>query len=186
MVKQHKQQKEMAAFFGCSDAAISKRLKRLIIPPESFEVLTDKEKKFVISKLSGKTNTAAAMDAYECTSLDSAKNLGSHLMQSQKIMDVIAEMSKQGLTVPYRIGKLKTLIDHIDPNIIHKGLDMSFKLDGSYAPEKSLNLNINLDISPEEIQALQELANKMAQEEIRKIQEASIDHENNEDEQGQN
>ena len=38
---------------------------------------------------------------------------------------------------------MKNNTAHVDPGVSLKGLDMSFKLDGLYAPEK--NININMD-----------------------------------------
>ena len=148
MIKEKIPRKTIAKHFSCSEAAISKKLKRLIIPPESFENLSPKEKIFVISKLENKSNVDAAMSAYECTSRDSAKSLGHNLMKTEKIASVIEEMHNQGLTIPYRLARLRKLVDHPDPNAALKALDMSFKLDSSYAPEKHMALNVNVDISP--------------------------------------
>ena len=52
MIEEGKPQKEMAQFFRVSDAAISKRIKRLTQeePPESFKSLSPGEKKFVLAK----------------------------------------------------------------------------------------------------------------------------------------
>ena len=63
MIAEGKPQKEMAKFFGVSDAAISKRIKRLnqAEPPESFKALSPGEKKFVLAKLEGKSGSAAAL-----------------------------------------------------------------------------------------------------------------------------
>ena len=50
--------------------------------------------------------------------------------------------------------RLKNIIDSSDLNIAHKGLDMSFKLDGSYAPEKHLNYTISYQDITAEIERL--------------------------------
>jgi len=44
-------------------------------------------------------------------------------------------MQEEGLTRRYRVQKLKTHIDHPDPNVSLKGLDQSWKLDGAYTEE---------------------------------------------------
>jgi len=141
MLKEGKTQKQIAKHFGVSPVAICKRVKRLAPPPEMphFDKLTAKEKKFVIEKAKGKTATQAVMDSYEVTSRGSAKALGTQLMAKPEIQMSIAElMDNCGIDKPYRIKRLKQIIDSKDLNIAHKGLDMSFKLDGSYAPEKHL------------------------------------------------
>lgn len=46
-----------------------------------------------------------------------------------------------------------------DPVAISRAIDMGFKLRGSYAPEKKMNLNINAEIIPDE--KVQALADKL-------------------------
>jgi hypothetical protein len=150
MLQEGKTQKEIAEYFGVSPVAIHKRVKRLLPAPKSLESLTEKEQKFCINVAKGKTQTQAVIDSYEVTSRESAKVIGSQLMSKPEIQMAINElMDYHGLTKSYRIQKLKTHVDHRDPNVSLKSLDMSFKLDGSYAPEK----HINLTISYKDIQA---------------------------------
>ncbi|MFA4919523.1 MAG: terminase small subunit [Thermodesulfovibrionales bacterium] len=167
MLKEGKTQKRIAEHFGVSPVAIHKRLKRLSLPPppESLQKLTKKEQKFCIAIAQGKTQTQAAMDSYETSSRKSAKVIGSQLMAKPEIQMSIPElMDYCVIDKPYRIRRLKQIIDSPDLNIAYKGLDMSFKLDGSYAPEKYLNVNV--DISAEEREALQEMTGIFAQKMI--------------------
>ncbi len=161
LLQEGKSQKEIAQLFGVSPVAIHKRLKRLTLPPppESLQKLTKKEQKFCIAIAQGKTQTQAAMDSYDVTSRESAKVMGSQLMVKPEIQMSITElMDYCGIDKTYRIRRLKNIIDCRDLNIAHKGLDMSFKLDGSYAPEKHLHgvvsdveviMNIHNDLFPE-------------------------------------
>lgn len=132
-----KSQTDLAEYFGCSNAAICKRLKKLIVDtPESFSKLTEKEKKFVLAKAEGKTNIEAVMGSYDVTTRDSAKSLGTTLMKDPDINTAIADiMAQEGLSRRYRIQKLKKLVDHQDPTASARGLDMSFKIAGDYQPE---------------------------------------------------
>jgi len=140
MLKEGKPQKEIAEHFGVSPAAICKRVKRLLPPPKSLECLTEKEQKFCIEVAKGKTQTQAVMNSYEVTSRKSAKVMGSQLMDKPEIQMAINElMDYHGLTKSYRILRLKNHVDSRDPHVSLKGLDMSFKLDGSYAPEKHMH-----------------------------------------------
>lgn len=167
LLQEGKNQKEIALHFGVSPVAIHKRLKRLTLPPppESLQKLTKKEQKFCIAMAQGKTQTQAAMDSYDVTSRESAKVIGSQLMAKPEIQMSIPElMDYCVIDKPYRIRRLKQIIDSPDLNIAYKGLDMSFKLDGSYAPEKYLNVNV--DISAEEREALQEMTGIFAQKMI--------------------
>jgi len=143
MIQEGREQKEIAKHFGVSPAAVCKRLKRLAPPPPSLEVLTEKEQLFAIEKAKGVTATQAAMKSYECSSLQSAKAIGSQLMGKPEIREAIEDlMESHGLTRAYRVKKLKQHVDHADPGISLKALDMSYKLDGSYAPEKHQHISI--------------------------------------------
>jgi predicted transcriptional regulator len=137
-------QKDIAKHFNVTPAAICKKLKRLLPPPKSLENLTEKERKFAIEVSKGSTQTQAALKAFECGSLQSAKTIGSQLLDKEKIKMAIDElMYLHGLTRSYRIQRLKQHVDHTDPTVSLKGLDLSWKLDGSYAPEKHINLNVD-------------------------------------------
>src|SRR4030043_1313232 len=143
MIEEGKQGKECADYFGCTPAAISKRLKRLQPPPKSLEVLTPKEQRFCLEVANGKTQTQAAMNSFECSSLQSAKVIGSQLMDKPEIEIAINDlMVEAGLTRRYRLQRLKAHVDSKSADISLKALDQSWKLDGSYAPEKHLNLNM--------------------------------------------
>ena len=152
MLKDGKPQKDIAEHFGVSPAAISKRLKRLLPPPKSLENLTDKEKRFAIEVASGRTQTQAALNSFDVSSRESAKVIGSNLMARPEVKMAVSElMDYHGLSQSYRIKKLKVHVDNMDPNISLKALDQSFKLDGSYAPIKNLNANLDfplIDLTP--------------------------------------
>jgi len=131
MLKEGKLQKEIARHFNVSPAAICKRIKRLqpIEEPESFQNLSQKEKKFALEVADGKSQTDAAMASHDVTTRDSAKAMGYQLMQKPDIQMAIADlMQQEGLSRRYRVQKLKVAIDHADPNV-------SLKIDGEVIPE---------------------------------------------------
>ena len=147
MLKEEKTQKQIAEYFGVSPVAIHKRIKRLIPLPESLQRLTEKEQRFCVEKAKGKTATQAVMNSFEVTSRESAKVIGSQLMAKPEIQTAITDlMEYHGLTKSYRIQRLKHHVDCADPNISLKGLDMSFRLDGSYAPTRHVNVNIDIPL----------------------------------------
>lgn len=185
MLNEGKTQKEIAKHFEVSPAAICKRLKRLTPPPETpnFDQLTDKEKLFVIEKTKGKSNLQAVMKSHDVTTKNSAKSMSSQLMAKDEIKMSIQELLNHcGIDKPYRIRRLKQIIDSSDLNIAHKGLDMSFKLDGSYAPEE---VHVTLDFDTlwkehmQDLIRLQELEAKTIEVEIIERPE-NKEHSNNE------
>ncbi len=144
MLEAGESQKAIAAHFNVSPAAICKRVKKInavLRVGKSLESLTEKEQKFALSVAEGKTQTQAALDSHECSSLDSAKSIGYQLMQKPDIQTAVAElMQEEGLTRRYRVQRLKGHIDHPDPNVSLKGLDQSWKLDGAYT-EKHVHVH---------------------------------------------
>jgi len=139
MLEEGKTQKEAALYFKVSPVSVCKRLKRLLPAPESVldkYNLTDRQKRFAIEKAKGLTNTAAVLESYEVSSRQSAKTLGSELMDNPEVQDAITELRACGLTHRYRAYRIKQHVDNRDPNISLKALDMSYRLDGSYAPQR--------------------------------------------------
>jgi len=129
-------QLEIAEYFNCSPAAITKRKQRLeamLNIPESFKSLTDKEQRFVLARVEGKNQTQAALGSFECGSMESAKVMGSQLMGRDDIQKAVSElMHEEGLTKRSRVQVLKKHVYAKDPNISLKALDQSWKLDGAY------------------------------------------------------
>lgn len=145
MIEDGKQQKEIAEFFNCSGAAVSKRIRRLL-PPESkaLKKLSPKEQKFAIAISEGKTQTDSAMSSFDVTTRDSAKTIGCRLMKQSDIQTAVAEiMQQEGLTRKYRVQKLKTHVDNRDPNVSLKALDQTWKLDNSYSETHVHAINID-------------------------------------------
>jgi len=144
MLDDGKTQKEIAEYFGVSPAAICKRVKRINMP-ESFKNLTGKEQKFVLARAEGKTQTQAALDSHDCSSLESAKSMGHQLMQKPDIQMAVSDlMQEEGLTRRHRVRTLKKHIDHADPNVSLKGLDQSWKLEGLYS-EKHEHVHVTYE-----------------------------------------
>ena len=140
MLEEGKSQKEIAAYFSASPAAVCKRVKKInavLKVDKSLEGLTYKQKNFALAIAEGKSQTQAAMESHDCSSLDSAKNLGSQLMARPDIQTAVSElMQEEGLTRRYSVRKLKGHVDHADPNVSLKALDQSWKLDGAYKEEQ--------------------------------------------------
>lgn len=130
-----------AKHFGVSKAAISKALKRLerdaSPPPESFEKLPPGKKRFVLAKIDGKSNTGAAVDAFNCSTTESAHTIGQELSKDPDINAAIHDlMYEEGIGRRYRVKRLRTLINSRDLGIVHKGLELAAKQTGDFAPDK--------------------------------------------------
>ena len=81
----------------------------------------------------GKSQTRSAIEAYNVSSMGSAKSLGSQLMQKPRVNAAISElMEYHGMGRSYRIQKLKEHLDHPDPVISLKSLEISYKADGTF------------------------------------------------------
>jgi hypothetical protein len=127
--------------------------------PETFATLTEPQKKFCIAKAELKTNVQAVTEAYEVTSPESAKSMGSVLMQNPAIRASIAElMDNHGLTKDNRVKVLKTHVYSKDGNVSLKALDQSWKLDGSYTPEVHVHVT-----HAEILQGLREARNRLVE-----------------------
>ena len=137
LLREGKSQKQIAEHFNVSPVAICKRLKKILPKPKSLFNLTPKEHKFAMAVAEGKSRTQAALDSFDVSTRASAKAMQNALMQKDDVKIAIAELMEiYGLTRGYRISKLKSHVDHVDPNISLKAIDQTWKLDGSYSPEK--------------------------------------------------
>jgi predicted transcriptional regulator len=168
MLNQGKMQKEIAEHFGVTPVAVCKRVKRLLPSPESVldkHKLTDKEKAFCIEKAKGKTNTQAALASFECSTMKTAKSVGSELMQKPEIQMTIEElMNSKGLTKGYRIGRIKEHADSRDPNVSLKAIDMANRIDNLYGPERHLHGVV--DAQTLLVQRVQERINRLRGERV--------------------
>jgi len=148
LLKSGKTQTECARYFGVSVPAVCKavkRLKALELPP-SLEKLTEKEKRYVLNRATGKSKAESALLSFDCDNYDSAKSLGYRLSKDPDVQVALSDlMAQEEIPRRRRIQRLKDLIESKDPSVVSKGLDLSWRLDGSYAPttDKHLILKVN-------------------------------------------
>ena len=67
--------------------------------------------------------------------------------------------------------KHRVLLDHDEGNVQTKALDMAYKLKGSYAPDKSLNVNVDLTIDDTAVQELATLLDQKAKSAMNAVHE---------------
>ena len=145
MVEAGVSQKDCANHFQTSASAVCQRLRKLkgYQLPESALALTEKRRRFAIAKAQGKSNMAAAKEAFDCTSDRSAKSMATVLMKDKDINRAIHDiLHEHGLSISHRTERLKWLINHRDPSSVYRGLDMANKLTGDYAAEK-VDVNVS-------------------------------------------
>lgn len=115
--------------------------------------LTKKEKGFVKDYLETGNGTLAAKNNYDVKNDNTAAAIASENLTKPKIINALQEaFPDDELFTLHREGLYEE-----DLSIRHRYLDTAYKLKGSYAAEKHINLNINE--APSE--RLQEIADKM-------------------------
>jgi len=153
MLRDGIEQKQIAAHFGCAPSYITKRKKQLLptkaVEPETFSSLTEPQKRFCLAKIQGATNIAAVQSAYETTTPESAKSMGTVLMKNTAIQASIAELlEEQGLGRRQRVKKLISHVENIDPALSLRALTEAMKIGDDYPASKNFNITANVDISP--------------------------------------
>lgn len=135
------------------------------------EKLSKQDQDFVNEVALTGNQTQSAIKAYDIESNDYARKKGSVMVAKSNIATAIAEVKR---TLAEQIPDTLVLEKHIallnkkemkrafnqdlgewidvetgdiDTQAVSKGLDMAYKLKGSYAPEKNVNLDINVDIT---------------------------------------
>lgn len=124
--------------------------------------LTKKEKGFVNDIVEGSTGTDAALNNYNTKNENVAASIASQNLRKLKIQDALAELgfnaeTAKGVVVDIMLDPEKDASSRL------KATDQVFKVTGAYAPEKSINLNLNGDGIPnEELEALAQQLNDIA------------------------
>lgn len=142
--------------------------------------LTRKEKGFVNDYIETGNGTKAALNNYEIESKDKenvAAVIASENLRKPKIQKAIADripddllqekhlalLNKEEVITKNNVttGEIDVIpTGQIDVQAVSKGLDMAYKLKGAYAPEKHTNLNLNVELKPEELDRLTKLLNE--------------------------
>jgi len=144
--------------------------------------LSKKEKGFVKDIVKGKTQVEAGLNNYDTKDYMTASAIASENLKKPKIIEAIKTLAEripdellekvhlEGLEAGKKVfknnnetGEIEMVSEEPDYAVRHKYLDSAYKLKGIYAPDKSVNLNLNGDITPnEEIEALAKQLNEIA------------------------
>lgn len=140
--------------------------------------LTHKERGFIRDYIKTENGTLAALRNYEIgphnrNPLNTAASIATENLQKPHIIKSIAEalpdsllaerhlelLNKREVITAYREGKEgKEVIDSPDTQAVTRALDMAYKVKGSYAPEKRVNLNLEIPLKELSDEELAELA----------------------------
>lgn len=125
------------------------------------ERLTKKEAGFVKDYIETGNGVQSALKNYNTIDYSTAGNIASENLNKPKIQQAIADAIPDDLLTKKHLALLNKVDKEgeIDVQAVSKGLDMGYKIKGSYAPEKSVNLNLNGEIIANE--ELEELAKKL-------------------------
>lgn len=126
--------------------------------------LRPKHKEFIEEYLeNGNNATQAVKKVFDIEDSNVASNKASRLLSNATVKQTLAESIPDDLIVE----KHKALLNkvdkegEIDVQAVSKGVDMAYKLKGSYAPEKSINLDLTAEITNPKAR---ELAEKFEEE----------------------
>jgi hypothetical protein len=115
--------------------------------------LTKKRKGFVRDYLDTGIGTLAVKKNYNVAKDTTAGVIASQLLDDPQIQEAIADALPDALLAKKHLALLNKMQgDEIDVNAVKYGLEMAYKIKGTYAPEKSTSLNVIVEaqISEEE------------------------------------
>jgi hypothetical protein len=147
------------------------------------EELKPAEKKFVKEYLeNGNNGTQAVKKAFGTKHYPTARVKASRLLTKSNIQNVIqaalpdellAKVHREGLKAEHEIWKNNNatkMIEFVgtepDYAVRHRYLDSAYKIKGTYAPEKTVNLNVNSEITSPEARKLAEDFEKALKEKL--------------------
>lgn len=150
------------------------------------EELTKKQKGFVKDYVETGNGTEAALNNYDIEGKNKenvAASIASENLTKPNIVkaiesiaeripdDLLVEKHLELLTVPKKVrtyirGDLTSEYEEVDSNAIGKGLDMAYKIKGTYAPEKIQQTNVNINLTPQALAVA-----KKYEEELNKIED---------------
>lgn len=122
--------KEIAETFGVSLTAVYKAAKKTVrlAVPASIERLTQKQKKFVQLKSTGISGTEAALQAFDCQTRKSAKEIASQLMAKPEIKAAMSDwLEWHGCGRGRRAERLVEFVENPDPAVAMPALKIAMQ-----------------------------------------------------------
>ena len=123
--------------------------------------LTKKERGFVKDYIRTENGTQSVLNNYDTDDENTAGVIAHENLRKPKIQKAIQEALPDELLAKVHLEGLDAKRDDIpDYAVRHKYLDSAYKIKGTYAPEKTVSMNIEVE-SSEEIKKLAEELNAL-------------------------
>ena len=143
--------KDAAAILGVTSPGLHKKIAKYkrMQPPDSLLAIASPAKRiFLEAKASGMGTKQSMRLAYPDAQESSLPVMASQIMAEDQSQIALSDlMARNSIGRNHRISVLARVINSPDLNIAVKGLDQSWKLDGSYAPDR---LEVTNHINPQE------------------------------------
>lgn len=123
--------------------------------------LTHKEKGFVKDIAKGETGVQAVLNNYDTESYTTAGSIATENLKKPKIInalqdalpdELLSQVHREGLFATRTVFKnnnetkqIEAVSEEADFAVRHKYLDSAYKLKGSYAPDKQIHVNIQVE-----------------------------------------
>lgn len=108
--------------------------------------LTKKRKGFVKDYIETGVGVLAVKKNFNVKEDSTAGVMASQLLNDEKIKQAIEDALPDELLAEKHLALLNKMQgEEIDVNAVKYGLDMAYKIKGTYAPEKKLNLNLDVN-----------------------------------------
>lgn len=129
--------------------------------------LTKKQRVFVKEYIKDENGVKSALKAYDTQSYGTANQIAIDNLQKPIIIAVLKSIAEQ---IPDEL-LVKVHLEGLDAGretengtlpdfaVRHKYLDSAFKLKGVYAPDKNININLSIEMTPERKEALDKILN---------------------------
>ena len=122
--------------------------------------MTLKQKAWVKEVVATRNLTEATRRVYNVKNVDVAKAMGSENFAKPYMNQAVTqELERAGITLPFIMQEHESVIkqnEHIPAK--NTAIDMAYKLYGTYAPDRSVNVNLNI---PTDERGLQEAIDKL-------------------------
>jgi hypothetical protein len=132
MLMEGKEGKEIAAYFGVSEAAISNRKKKIIKHKKAMEALDglpDARKGFALDLNRGFSRIEAVKRNFNCSTHDSAKSIAYELSKDAKLNMAISQLMEAcGIGRVERFERLAAHMHSADPVVSLRAVETSLKL----------------------------------------------------------
>lgn len=130
--------------------------------PTKIRRLSHKQKGFVKAIAKGKTGVQAALENYD-TDYNTARAIASENLTKPSIIKALHEYLPDELLTQVHLEGLQAVNQWENPDYAtrHRYLDSAYKLKGSYAAERSINLQVNYTPDAKSVALANEFEDKL-------------------------